>query len=57
MSSTKEEKIAAFWKNTILTQAEVTQIWDQTHKYFGENYVTIELDFPAGTKISLSIFV
>ncbi len=37
----------AYWKNTILTQAEVTQIWDQTHKYFGENYVTLELDFPA----------
>ena len=37
----------AYWKNTLLTQSEITQIWNQTYEYFGVGHSTLRMNFPA----------
>lgn len=39
----------AYWKNQILSQAEVTSIWQNTYEYFGVAHSSLRIQFPTPT--------
>ena len=39
----------AYWKNQILSQSEVTSIWQNTREYFGVGHSSLRIIFPAPT--------